>query len=187
MILLSAGLVIWCLVHLMPSFSPRIRVQLVGKLGEIPFKLLFAALLILSIVLMVKGWKATLPAFVYAPPLWGRSAASLLVLITCILFVAAQGKTNLKRWLRHPQLTGLLTWSIAHLLANGDVRSITLFCTLGLWAIVEIILINRREGSWQKPEPVSKKNDILTVVAGIFLYIVLLFAHPYLTGIPLIA
>ncbi|MFT5395916.1 MAG: putative membrane protein, partial [Gammaproteobacteria bacterium] len=86
----------------------------------------------------------------------------------------------------HPQLTGLVLWSIGHLMANGDNRSIILFSSLGVWAIIEMILISRREGVWGKPEPVSAKNDVITVIGGCVLYAVLLMAHPYLTGIILI-
>ena len=42
---------------------------------------------------------------------------------------------------------------MSHLLANGDGRSIVLFGGLGLWAVVAIVAINRRDGAWQKPEP----------------------------------
>ena len=42
---------------------------------------------------------------------------------------------NVKRLLRHPQLTGVALWGIGHLLANGESRSIILFGGLGAWAI----------------------------------------------------
>jgi len=104
-----------------------------------------------------------------------------------MLFVAAKRKTNIKRILRHPQLTGLVLWSISHLLANGDSRSLILFTWLGLWAVIEMIMITRREGEWTKPDIVPAKNDVITVLGGCILYAVLLIAHPYLSGISLIS
>ena len=92
--------------------------------------------------------------------------------------------TNIKRLHRHPQLIGVAFWSIAHLLANGDNRSLLLFGGLGAWAVVEMVSINQRQGEWQKPDKVPLTNDIVTVVVGVALFAVLLFAHPYLTGIP---
>ena len=100
--------------------------------------------------------------------------------------VAARRKTNIKRVLRHPQLTGLVLWSIGHLLANGDNRSLILFSWLAVWAILEMIMISRREGEWKKPDPVSVKYDVITGIGGCVLYAVLLLAHPYLSGIKLI-
>ena len=56
---------------------------------------------------------------------------------------------------------------------------------MGAWAVVEIASINQRQGEWQKPDKVPLTSDIVTVVVGVALFAVLLFAHPYLTGIPL--
>ena len=55
----------------------------------------------------------------------------------------------------------------------------------GAWAVVEIASINQRQGEWQKPDKVPLTSDIVTVVVGVALFAVLLFAHPYFTGIPL--
>ena len=126
------------------------------------------------------------PGMVYQPPVWGRGVAYVLVLFTFTLFVAAKRMTNIKRILRHPQLTGVMLWSIGHLVANGDSRSLILFAGIGLWAVLEIVLINRRAGAWVKPEPVSVYKDIVIVALGVILYVVLLWVHPYLSGVAVI-
>ncbi|MCI0400849.1 MAG: NnrU family protein [Gammaproteobacteria bacterium] len=187
MLLLCLGLGLWCAVHLTPAAAPDVRMRLIGNLGEITYKLLFSILLILSIVLMVDGWRSIQPGLVVAPPAVARPVAMVVVLIAVILLFAPYVQTNIKRVLRHPQLTGVVLWSIAHLFANGEVRSIILFGVLGLWAIGEMILINRREGVWTKPNPVPVAKDIQTAVAGTAAYSILLFAHPYLSGVALIS
>lgn len=187
MTLLVLGLVIWFGVHLVPSVGAGMRAGIVARIGEIPFKGLFAVTLVGAIVLMVKGWKSIDPAVVYAAPAWGRSAALVLVFLTFVLFVAANTKTNIKRILRHPQLTGLILWSIAHLLANGDNRSIVLFGVLGIWGITEIIVINRRDGAWQKPDAVPATVDVITVVIGAAVFGALAYFHQYLSGVALFA
>ena len=186
MALLIIGLTLWVVIHLSPAICKNTRSAIVEKIGLWPYKGIFALLIISSVVLIVLGWRGTTPQDIYNPPAWGRHVTMLLVLFTFILFVAAKRKTNIKRVLRHPQLTGLVLWSIGHLFANGDNRSLILFITLGIWAILEMIMINKREGAWQKPEPVPMKSDVITVVGGCVLYVVLMFAHPYIAGVKLI-
>ena len=187
MTLLVTGLLLWCAVHLFPAVAAGARAGLINRFGLAPYKGSFALLIVTSIVVMVFGWRSIAPDDIYFPPFWGRFAAYLLVLLTFILFVAAKRNTNIKRVIRHPQLTGLVLWSIGHLLANGDNRSLVLFTGLGLWAIMEITMINRRTGAWIKPSPVPVKSDIITVAGGLILFAVLFMAHPYLTGIGLIS
>lgn len=184
--LLITGLTLWVIVHLFPAVCKNMRAAIVEKIGLKPYSGMFALTILASVVLIVIGWRSIEPQYLYYPEAWTRHVTFLLVLITFILFAAAKSKTNIKRVLRHPQLTGLVIWSIGHLLANGEDRSIVLFATLGLWAILEIIMINKREGAWQKPEPVPVKNDVKTVIAGCVVYAVLMFLHPYFTGMKLV-
>jgi len=184
--LLILGLVLWTCIHFFPSIAIGARENIISKLGLGPYKGLFAILIVSSVVLIVFGWRSVEPADVYLPLSWGRHVTFLLVLLTFILFFAARRKTNIKRILRHPQLTGLVLWSIGHLIANGDNRSLILFSWLGVWAVLEMIMISRREGDWVKPESVSVKNDVITIIGGCVLYVILFLAHPYLAGIKLI-
>ena len=186
MTLLIAGLLLWCGVHLSSAVAPALRTRLVAGMGLLPFRGGFALLVITSMVLMVFGWRAVDPAALYQPPVWGREATMVLVFFTFILFVAAKRLTNIKRILRHPQLTGVMLWSIGHLLSNGDSRSLVLFVSIGFWAALEIILINRRAGAWIKPAPVPFTRDVLTVVMGVVLYTVLFLLHPYISGVKLV-
>jgi uncharacterized membrane protein len=186
MSLLVTGIALWIVVHLFPAICKSTRTVIVEKIGLMPYKGVFAVLILLSVVLIVIGWQSTSLEDIYYPATWGRHIAFTLVLLTFILFAAAKRSTNIKRYLRHPQLTGLVLWSIGHLFANGENRSVVLFATLGIWAILEIILINKREGIWQKPEAVPVKNDVITVIAGSVVYVVLMFAHPYFTGMKLL-
>jgi uncharacterized membrane protein len=57
-----------------------------------------------------------------------------------------------------------------------------LFGGLALWAIIEIILLNRRDGAWVKPDPVPRKKDIIVLVAGFTAYIIVALAHQWLFG-----
>lgn len=183
MIWLWFGVALWSGIHLIPSLAQGLRASLIERLGETPYKIVFAVGIVLSVVLMVVGWRSAIPTGIYSPPAWGAPLGSLLILVAFVLFGVAHGKTNVKRVLRHPQLTGLVLWSIGHLLANGDSRSLTLFSVLGLWAIVEMLLINRREGAWVRPDPVPLTAEIRPVATGLVIFAVFFAAHPYLFGV----
>ncbi len=182
MIWLWLGVGLWSGLHFFPSLARGVRASLIERLGEKAYKIVFAVGIVGSIALMVVGWRSTTEVDIYGPPSWGPPVAVVLVLVAFLLFGLAQAETNAKRFIRHPQLTGLVIWAIGHLLANGDSRSLVLFGVLGIWALIEMPLINRREGVWVRPDPIPLKAEIRPVVAGLIIFAVFLFAHPFLFG-----
>ncbi len=183
MSLLLLGLLLWCVVHLTPGLAPGLRTNVIARTSEATWKGGFALLVVLSIVLMVFGWRATTVTTLYDPPLWGPGATRFLVLVSFVLFAAANMKTNIKRIIRHPQLSGLIIWAIGHLLANGENRSVLLFAVLGIWAAVEIAVINRRDGPRTVPAAVPIAKDIIPIAGGAVVYVVFVLLHPYLFGV----
>lgn len=187
MILLILGVLLWACVHLFPSLMPDARTRLMNKLGEGPYKGLFALDLVIAIVLMVFGWRSVSAEYWYSPPLAGTPIMTFaLVFIAFALMGAANAPTNIKRFLRHPMLTGVIVWSIAHLLANGDNRSVVLFGGLGLWAAVAMVSISRRDGVWDKPAPVPIMKDVVLLVIGGVLTVAVAYFHEYLSGVQLL-
>ena len=178
------GLLLWSLVHFFPSVGAGIKEGLISKLGENGYKLLFSLLIAISLVLIVLGWRSSLPGLLYLPPIGTRPLAYLLLALAFLLFGAAQQPSRIKRLVRHPQLSGIIVWSIAHLMLNGDARSVLLFTWLAAWAALEILFINRRDGDWVKPQAPGWGRE--AAGAGISLGIFLLtgLAHPYFTGLP---
>lgn len=185
--LLIAGVAVWSVVHLFPSMASKRRNALQEGMGENAYRGVFALVIIGSIVMMVVGWKSASPAAAYAPPLAGSPIVTALMLVAFVLFISARAPTNIKRFLRHPQLTSVIVWAAAHLLANGDSRSLTLFGTLGVWAVLEILFINRRDGAWQKPAPSPLKADAITVVIAAVAFGIVLYFHGRLFGVAPIA
>ncbi len=183
MILLCIGVLLFVLVHFIPTLARGLKSSLIVHIGEHPYKGLFSLLLVTSIALMVFGWRSTTPELVYLPPGWGVTLTIILTLISVILFGAAQYPTRIKRIVRHPQLTGLVVWSSGHLLSNGDSRSLILFGGLGLWALIEMLLINRREGPWVKPHGPSLFVEARGLVISVIIFFVLMYLHPYFAGV----
>ena len=185
MTLLVLGVLVSSMVHLFPIAGVPARRQLIGRIGEQTYKGVFAFTIVASIVMMVFGWRAITPTAVYRASAWGYAAAELLVFVALVLFVISGVPSNLKRVVRHPQLSGLVVWSGAHLLANGDRRSLVLFGGLGLWAIVAMMLTNRRDGVWEKPEPVPMASELKPLLVATGSWAVLFFVHPYIAGVSL--
>ena len=107
----------------------------------------------------------------------------LLILVAFILFGASNYPTRIKQLIRHPQLTGVIVWAFAHLLLNGDSRSVLLFGSLGAWAVLEIIFINKREGEWVKQPPPGWAREIRGLVISLVVFVVVVMLHPYMTGV----
>lgn len=183
MTLLIIGVVLFCVLHLFPALLPAIRTSVQGKLGENTYRGLFALLIVGSLVVIVFGWKSASPTHVYVPPLQSNPLTSLLILAGLILFFAAQTNGNIKRVIRHPQMTGTMLWGIAHLLLNGDSRSVALFGSLTVWALLEILLINRRDGARAKPGPAALRNDLIPIVAGVLVFGAIMHFHATLFGV----
>jgi len=179
--MLIGGLLLWSAVHYIPGMMPNLRTKLIAKLGG-AYRGVFSLTVVTSIVLMVLGWKSTAPEFIYQPPTIGPMVTMILMIVALYLFGSSHGTANVKRIIRHPQLTGVIVWAIAHLLSNGDKRSIILFGGMIIWAVTEILVINNREGEWEKPGSVSWGRDLKIFIIGLVIYAVLIFAHPYYTG-----
>ncbi|MCP4488869.1 MAG: NnrU protein [Gammaproteobacteria bacterium] len=185
MTIISTGLLIWVLVHLFPSVFSNQRQKLISLIGSKPYQGLFSILIIVGLVLIVSGWRNTVPAQVYLPVEQLRLPSVLLAVAGLMLVVAAKfPATRLKFIFRHPQLTGVMAWSIAHLLMNGDSRSLLVFSVIGLWCIVLMFTINRRDGEWRKPEQVAGwGQELVMLMIGLIVAATVIYFHQYLSGI----
>jgi uncharacterized membrane protein len=168
----------------MPSLSPGLREKSVVSLGQKGYKITFALLILVALVLIVLGWRSTVPVHIYTLPEIVRLIAILLIVMAFLLMGAANYPTRIKQFVRHPQLTGVIFWSTAHLLLNGDSRSVLLFGWLGIWALLEIVLISRREGEWIKAVSPSWSREARGAFISLIVLAVVVFVHPYLAGVP---
>ena len=186
MLLIVLGLILWSVVHLFKAIAPGTRQNLIARLGAGVYKGIVALLILGSLVLIVLGWQSSTPELIYAAPPTLRHVTMLLMLIAIILFAASHSPSNIKRLIRHPQLSAVILWSIAHLLSNGEDRSVLLFGGIGVWAILEIIFINRRDGAWQRPEPGSWGRALIPVIAGAVVFALVFYFHAFISGVALI-
>lgn len=179
MTLLVFGLLLWSGAHLFKRVAPGPRAVLQDKLGD-GSRGLIAALLLLSVVLMVLGYRSYTGTF-----FWGRSAATtginnLLMVLAVYLFAASGLKTRVTGMIRHPQLTAVKAWAVAHLLVNGDTASFILFGGLLAWAVVEVILINRQTERPAPPEIYPAANEAKAIVGTLVVFAVISGIHIWL-------
>lgn len=181
MLLLITGILLWSLVHLFSSMMPQQRDRLRSRLGAQFYRALYSLLILLSLVLIVYGWRHSPIAALYSMPSWSYGAMLVLMLLALVLFIAANLPGHIRRKLRHPMLAGVVVWALAHLLVNGDSRSLILFGSLAIWAILEIVFINRRDGP--QPAPAATWSaDLIAVAGGLVLFAALGWLHPFYTG-----
>jgi uncharacterized membrane protein len=176
---------LWFVVHLLPSAAPALRQKLVGGMGENTYKGVAAVLLLCALALIVFGWRGSVASHLYALPGFTRHLGMLLVLIAFIVFGTTSYPSRIKQYVRHPQLTGVSIWALAHLMMNLDTRSIVLFSSMLVWAILSIVLINRRDGEWVKPSIPGWATEIKGLIISLVVFVVVVVIHPYITGMPI--
>ena len=176
MTLLILGLALWFGAHLFKRLAPGPR----AALGETPGKMLVSVVLILAIVLMVKGFRGADFIEIWSPPAFLTHVNNLLMLIAVFLLGLGYSNGVLRTRMRHPMLTAVKTWAIAHLLVNGDLASVVLFGGLLAWAVVALILINRQEPVWNRPAAGPVRNDLIYAVVALGIFAVITFIHNWL-------
>jgi uncharacterized membrane protein len=175
---LILGLALWWGGHLFKRMAPGPR----AKMGN-GAKGLVALLLILSVFLMVLGYKSdnTLVFWATTPALVGIN--NLLMLLAFYLFAIGSAKGP-RVWLgtklRHPQLRGFVVWAAAHLLVNGDSTSFVLFGGLMAWAFYEMYVINEKDGAWTPPERAAPIKEAVIAIAALGIMGVVMAIHNWL-------
>ncbi|MBL1436964.1 MAG: NnrU family protein [Rhodobacteraceae bacterium] len=177
--LLIAGVALWTIAHFFKRLAPEMRAGMTAKMGE-GSKGVMALLILASIILMVFGYRAAPFEFVYELPSFTRHINNTLMIISVIMLGMGNSKGHARTWLRHPMLWGVVLWSGAHLLVNGDIASIVLFGGMALWALANMVLINVQEGAWEKPEAGPIKGDIKLLIISAVVFAVISGLHIWL-------
>lgn len=172
MTLLILGILLWIAAHLFKRIAPQARARL-GNRG----RALMALAIALAVALMVLGYRGAEFLPVYTPLPGMGHANNLLMLIAIFFFGIGGTRGLLYPHLRHPMLWGMVLWAIAHLLVNGDLASVLLFGGLGLWAVLQMQMINR--SPWAGPAKPGRglKGDAMNLVGTLALYGLVAMIH----------
>ncbi len=141
---------------------------------------LAAVTILAGLVLMIVGYRQAEEEILWVLPTWTWHLNNLLMLISIFLLGVGKAGGVVGARLRHPMLLGVVVLAVAHLLVNGDVPSIILFGGLGLWALVEMVVINRAEGPWTPPARGPVAKDVKVAAISVVLYAIIAGIHYWL-------
>lgn len=185
MIYLVLGIILFFVMHLVPSV-PALRARLIALLGENGYKAVYSLVSLAGLVLMVYGFSQSPVEPLYVPPAWGRNVVFILMAVSFVLFAAADMKSNVKRFTRHPMLWGIALWSGVHLAVNGNLAEVLLFGAFFVYAFVAMVSANLRGATLQQ-EKYPIKKDLMAIVGGIVVYVIFVkWLHPLLIGVAVI-
>lgn len=179
--ILIIGLLLFFGIHLVPAFEET-RAALISKLGEGGYKGVFSVISFAGLGLMIWGYSQTPHYTVYSPPAWGYYLTLVAMVLSLIILAGAHMKGSIRKFLKDPMAVGVALWSVGHLFSNGDWASLLVFGSFLAYALLDIFTDNERV-----PYPefeVRPRHDLIAVAAGIIVYLVLVFAHPWLFGVP---
>jgi uncharacterized membrane protein len=183
MILLVIGVLAFAGIHLTKSLAPSFRAGMQKRLGENGYKGIFSLLILGSIALIVFGWRAAVPQHLYNTSTSMQAPALFLLIVAFWLMVVSSRPSRVHRLLRHPQLTGVGLWAVAHLLLNGDSRALVLFGGMAIWTLLEMFAINRRDGTWTKARAPAFGADVINLIITAVVVAVIVYLHPWLAGV----
>lgn len=185
MSILVIGLVLFLGVHSLRMIAPAARDSVIARLGEGPYKGIYALASGIGFILIAWGFARASSDFglVYVPAAWLRHVTMALMLVALILAVASVlPPGRIKRAVRHPLLIGAVIWAVAHLFVNGDLAGLVLFGAFLVWAVVDLFAQASRPVA--VPAAPSPTSDVVAVVAGTALYALLVWRlHAWLFGV----
>jgi uncharacterized membrane protein len=183
MAILVLGLAVFFAIHLVRIAAPGFRDAQIAA-SENRWKGIYTVISLVGLGLIIWGWHVYRPEApeMYAPPEWGRHVTPLLVLVAFILIAAANAPAGyIRHYLKHPFLTGIILWSLGHLLANGDLASLLLFGSFLVYSVVDLVAVIPRGDP--APAVVRPRSDVIAIVAGAVIFAIFgLWLHEWLFG-----
>lgn len=175
--ILIIGILLWFATHLFKRIAPNWRDALIDRFGLGAIKLSVTALSVISLAIIVVGFRTTPFVAIYDPPTWGKYVNNPMMFGAVVLFGMGSSRGRMRAWLRHPMLTGVIVWALAHLLVNGDTASLVLFCAMLVWAVAEIIAINAKSETWVRPTAGPAIYDLRLIGISAVIFGVITLIH----------
>lgn len=184
MAILIAGLLVFIGIHLVPVV-PALRNSAAASLGENRYKGTFSLVSAAGLVLVVWGYaSAPRGEQLFAPSALAKQLAPAAVALSFVLLAAANMRTHIRRALKHPMLLGIGLWAATHLLANGHAKATLLFGAFLTYVVIDLGSALARGAT--KPFAPAARHDAIAVGSGILLALVVMGAHRWLFGIPVV-
>jgi uncharacterized membrane protein len=218
-----AGL-LFLVTHLGISSTP-LRGWLVGRVGQGAYLGLYSLIAAVTLGFLVLAYNGAPRAELLWMPSVGLRWAALLLMPVAMIFmlggflapnptgVGMEGKitsvgdgVGMTRITRHPLQWSFVLWAIAHLLANGDLRSLLRFGSVGTVSLLGSVLMDRKKAGtlgddWARYAAATSNVPfaavatgrnrlvaselVIPVLVGLVGYGLALWGHEWLSGVPL--
>lgn len=186
MTLFLAGLVLFFITHLYSAFRSRAPGQdIKARLGEGRFMGLYTLIALPSFILLVWGYvRAPAGNALFVTPLELRWVSIVCLLLASVLIMSTYLPAGrIKRTVKHPMVTAVGLWGLAHLLYGGDALPVVLFGSFLLYAALAWIAYLRRPSPVFEGAP-SVLGDVLSIGLGTGLFFAFVYGlHAWLLGI----
>jgi len=189
MTVLVLGLILFLGVHSLRIFAEGWRTKQIARLGELPYKGMYAIASLAGFILIIWGYGMAreAPVILWTPPFWTRHVAALFVLAAFVQIAAAYVPRNrIKGALGHPMILGVKAWAFGHLLANGTLAALILFGGFLVWAVFDYRAARLRDrASGRRDTKATLEGDAGTIVLGLIAWVAFAFyLHVWLIGVP---
>jgi uncharacterized membrane protein len=192
-------------VHLIPVV-PGLRARLIARLTRNGYRGLFSVLSIAAFGWLIVAHRGPYDELWSVGP-WARLIPlAVLPLALCLLILVYAAPAEAKKIVRHPMLTAVLLWALAHIVPNGDAGSLILFGSAALYALLDMPLndsrVRREEPAvWAERARTTSLMPFVALVQGragaldmrrvalrgalpaVIVYLVILFAHEFVFGL----
>lgn len=173
------GLVLFFGCHLYSAVRSRAEGGLAVRLGRGPYMGLYSLVSGVGLAALIWGYAHIKPGWIQlgVPPAWGRHIAMALMLPAMVLIVAAYMRPVgfIKKAVKHPMLTAVKLWALAHLLVNWDLSSVILFGSFLAYGVIDRIAVKRRGDMGAAGAKSNVLGDLLSIAIGIALYLLLVY------------
>ncbi len=179
--MIISGLLVFFAIHLLPLTPANAAVK--EKLSENSYKGIFSLISLAGFALIIYGSMHTESIYIWTPPFWGGLVTFGLMPFAFILVVASLLSSNISRIVPHPMLSGVLVWSLAHLIASGSLSAMVIFISFGLYALVNM-RFTKKAPKADAPR-YSRWRDSLVILIGLAAYIIIVKYHAHVSGLSL--
>lgn len=183
------GLILFFGTHFFSAFRNRTGEGLADVLGRGPYMAIYSVLTAAGFIALVWGYAMIKPWIYLAdPPPWMKHITMALMLPAIVLIVAAYVPTGfIKKAVKHPMLTAVKLWALAHLLVNWDVGSLILFGSFLAFGVIDRIAVKRRGDVGAANATPNVLGDLISIAVGSALYGLLVYQlHAILFGVSIL-
>lgn len=211
-----AAFAIFFITHSIPV-RPPVKTWLVSRIGSTAFSIFYSAMSLAMLwwLIVAAGRAPFVQLWAWAP--WQSDLTAGLMLLDCQVLAFSIAKPNpfsfggaashkfdpdhpgIVRLTRHPLLTVMALWALAHVIPNGDLAHVVLFGSFATFAAFGGRLIDRRKRremgeDWERllarvhrapllTKPHSYGDVFVRTVLGASLFHGLIWLHPSLIGV----